>query len=252
MSQAADDAKSDTFVTGGIRTLQEMKLGGRAGEIAGASSKHIGQWGRKIPIPNFSTLRRRWRLWAGVGGAVLLGLLVLVLVFSLRGHGAGAKKDTRTTRGGKSLPPTDAKPVFLADLPEQEVVVGSGKLGKKNDLGYNNAKIVVKGAAVANGLSMHAIPKGTARAVYRLGKKYRVFKATVALNDSAPSSESPLTFMVKGDGRVLWKSTPLQKGGQVLSCAVPIEGVDRLELEVHCPGGLGNGHSVWIDPEVLP
>ena len=34
-------------------------------------------------------------------------------------------------------------------------------------------------------------------------------------------------------------------------CDIKIDGVDRLELEIHCPGDIRNCHAVWIDPLVL-
>ena len=117
-----------------------MKIGEMAGAAASASDNGAEE-----------CLFRAWGHCAGGGVGrhrrrVLLSLIVLVLVLSLRGRGASTKKDTRNTRTEKTIASTDAKPVYLAELPEQDVVVGSGKLGKKNDLGYNNAKIVVKGA----------------------------------------------------------------------------------------------------------
>ncbi len=252
------DAKVDTMVTGGVGTHPELRLG----EVASAGAKKISRVLpriRAIPLPGpLARIPPRWRLWAAVGGALVL-LLVLVLVLSLGGSGGtpGGKKKAANTAGEHPVATPGGSPVFLADLPEQDVVVfggGSGwRFGKKGDLGPLNMRIKVKGVPAVNGLS--TVPPGNAnsRVAYRLGRKYRVCKAQAAIDDSAKDgSRTPLTFSVKGDGRILWKSNPIQKPGQPQNCLVPVEGVDRLELEVSCPGDNRGAHAVWVDPQVLP
>lgn len=257
LTSTGADAKIDTFVTGSSSTLQEMKLS----EVTAASAKRLSRVIPKIKqldLPGLSRVPPRWRLWVGVGGAVLALGLLLFLILALRGRSGGAtgtKKKSANASGDKSVT-AETKPAFLADLPEQDVTTFSGgdwRFGKKGDLGPPKLRIRVKGAQAPNGLSMVPPNQNSSRVAYRLGRKYRVFKAEAAIDDSsAGGARTPLTFFVKGDGRTLWKSNPIQKTGQPHSCSVPIDGVDRLELEVNCPGENYGAHAVWVDPQVLP
>src|SRR5262249_38272020 len=142
-------------------------------------------------------------------------------------------------------------PAFLADLPVVEATVGWGQFGTKGNLGYANKAITVNGAPSPNGLSMHPPRSGAARVIYALKKRYSSLVTTAAINDDA-KSRSPLTFRVLTDSREIWKSRPLKVHGESDRCAVSLVGVDRLELEVYCPGKNDNAHAVWLEPEVRP
>jgi hypothetical protein len=152
----------------------------------------------------------------------------------------------------RDFPPSTGKGplVYLADLSEREPNVGHGQFGKKGNLGYDNARIKVNGAESPNGLSMHPPGDGAARVHYQLGKQYQSFKAKAAIDDTGAAGGLHLTFMVLGDGKVLWKSNPLQKQGESQECQISVAGVDRLELQVECKGSHNSAHAVWIDPAV--
>ncbi len=60
-----------------------------------------------------------------------------------------------------------------------------------------------------------------------------------------------LTFLVLGDGKVLWKSDLVDTARSVQDCKVDVGGIDVLELRVDCPGSGVNAHAVWLDPRVL-
>ena len=95
---------------------------------------------------------------------------------------------------------------------------------------------------------------------YDLSKQpFTKFQAKVALDDSVSknsggrgSSESPVMFVVTGDGKELWRSGPVQRGGQAWDCDVDIRGVSQLEIDVVCPGSNGDAHAVWVDPALAP
>jgi hypothetical protein len=89
--------------------------------------------------------------------------------------------------------------------------------------------------------------------IYRIGKKYSRFQATVGIRDGANGgrgSVTPLTFRVVGDGKELWKSAPIQKCGETRDCTVSVAGVERLELRVDCPGEAFCAHAVWAEPSL--
>jgi hypothetical protein len=89
---------------------------------------------------------------------------------------------------------------------------------------------------------------------YSLRKQFDVFSSEVSLNDSAPASPLPMTFSVYGDGRLLWRSSPVVTRAETQSCSVSVKGVDVLELTVTTnPGGpdsVRGAHGVWLDPTV--
>jgi serine/threonine protein kinase len=201
---------------------------------------------------------------------LLFALGAVVLLVGLAMAGAWLFKDQPTSRGPSpttgslakgrgsegaeptALAPLSVAPAFLADLPEMEVKVGFGQFGKKGHLGYaNNKSFTVNGVPSPNGLSMHPPAGGSARVLYALGGKYRTFTATAAITDDA-DSRSPLTFRVLADSKEIWKSRPLKQQGETDSCSVGIGSVDRLELEVRCPGRAANANAVWLEPEVRP
>lgn len=110
--------------------------------------------------------------------------------------------------------------------------------------------IRVQGKLAPYGIGMHASPRGAASASYRLGKRYDTFHVGVSVNDSAPHSSIPLTFVVYGDGKVLWKSRPVQSQDDTQTCTVDVKNVDVLKLEVASEGDVRGAHGAWIDPYV--
>jgi hypothetical protein len=89
---------------------------------------------------------------------------------------------------------------------------------------------------------------------YDLDGKYRKFEATAAIMDKAKqlAFSSELIFVVKGDGKELWRSAPLTSHGQQEPVAVNVEGVRRMGLEVSCRGSHACGWSVWLAPKLTP
>ena len=106
-----------------------------------------------------------------------------------------------------------------------------------------------------HGISMHALSSANASAKYRLGKTAQTFMTSVALNDSAgapgrPPGEgkitTPLTFLILGDGEVLWKSKAVDLARSVQDCKVDVGGIVVLELRIECPASVVNGQAVWL------
>jgi regulation of enolase protein 1 (concanavalin A-like superfamily) len=141
-------------------------------------------------------------------------------------------------------PAGQVRTVYLADVPETSF--SALKFDKRDGSTLN-------GKASPNCLFLHPGANVFAQVTYHLRKKYSRFKATVGIRDGANGnrgSGTPLTFLVSGDGKELWKSTPLQKCGDTRDCTVSVAGVDRLELRVDCPGDAFCAHAIWAEPRL--
>jgi serine/threonine protein kinase len=112
--------------------------------------------------------------------------------------------------------------------------------------------VSVQGKESPHGIFMHPPPpwEGSASLTYRLSGNFRTFHAEVSLNDGPPRSEVPVTFAVYGDGQLLWKSRAVRTQGDTQTCAVAVQGVDRLKIEVSCTGEPFGAHAVWIEPSL--
>jgi serine/threonine-protein kinase len=198
-------------------------------------------------LARLTLLTQNYGIWIAAGAGILIVLFLVLYVLFAGGGSPDAPPDLV-----KDGPVSTRKeePVYLCDLPAVDVKVGHGTLGKRGDLGYDNQRVAVKGLPSNHALSMHPPRSGSAKVGFVLGKNYETFKATVAINDSADQSESTLTFIVWGDGKELWRSRGIKNRGDTIAVSVPVKGVERLDLEVHCPGGNNKAHAVWVDPYV--
>ncbi|MCK6474126.1 MAG: protein kinase [Planctomycetes bacterium] len=161
--------------------------------------------------------------------------------------GNGAKDDGKQG----AAPSAKDKEAYLADLQEIDPQVDRGTFGKKKELGIGNKHIRVDERDYENGLGMHPPKSGAATVRYELGGAYRALSGAAGLNDtSKKGSKSPLTFMILGDGKVLWKSPKIQQRGERYTFRVEVPGVKMLELSVDCPGDNGGAHAVWLDPKL--
>jgi len=149
--------------------------------------------------------------------------------------------------------------VYLSDLPRQDPVNWPLQRPRdEKDEKWNKGPpppdfgaVQVNGTVSPHGLWMHPPPgwQGAASLSFDLGGQYRQFQAEVALNDSFPRSPTPFVFRVLGDGRELWKSEPVLGREHTQRCAVAVQGVQRLRLEVTAAGDHVRGaHAVWVEP----
>ena len=135
------------------------------------------------------------------------------------------------------LPERDA----LFFMPESELRAG--------DVFLRQQPVVVRGEPSPYGLHLHAITNGSSHAAFHLGKRYRRFRAAVAISDSAWNrTATTLTFRIVGDNRELWKSSPMKETGSSEAFQLDVAGVEKLELYVDCPGDYGWGHAAWVQP----
>ncbi len=159
----------------------------------------------------------------------------------------------QTSTENLSQPPA-ADGVYLDDLSEIEFRVGRhslGKHGKFADQQNPDGRIKWRGAAVEHALWMHPTPGNTSFVRYQLAGQYATFSADAGLSETpANQPASPVSFRVLGDGRELWKSTPLQKRGESLPVALDVRGVQELRLETSCGDNNGSCHTTWFYPRL--
>jgi len=143
--------------------------------------------------------------------------------------------------------------IYLSDMQENDPKVGAGAFGKNGLGGLSGTdKVKVNAIDYPHGLFMHGTTRGISHVIYNLGKQYRVLSGQVALNDSSTHSKTAMTFRIMGDGRELWKCYPaIGDPKKSQSFSIEVTGVDKLELQVDCPGDNTGAHAVWLDPQLL-
>jgi hypothetical protein len=143
--------------------------------------------------------------------------------------------------------------VWLDAIAEQSFVVGHGTLGKNGSHGYGPTPVSISGKHLSHALSLHPPKSGSSYVIYALAGRYKEFRSTVGISDAAKNPcESKLAFSVVGDGKVLWRSSPIQQKGIITDCRIDITGVQSLKLEVNCPEGNAWAFAVWAEPILTP
>jgi serine/threonine protein kinase len=151
--------------------------------------------------------------------------------------------------GGQAVSGRTA-PVYLSTLEpsarENWPFLPPPKPGKPRPPG----EVSIRGKISPHGIFMHPPPawEGPASITYNLRGAYENFHAEVTLNDGPGDSESPFTFAVYGDGRVLWKSRPVQRQSDTQTCNISVKGVDRFKIEVQSQDEPRGAHAVWVEP----
>jgi len=154
--------------------------------------------------------------------------------------------DART----KALSAMELLPIcFVTDLDETESKPGPWPIGKRGDVGVGRP-IEVNGIKYPFGIGMHPPDSGEAVLTYRLNGQYKTLTTGVAINDLMDPFGGSITFVVVGDGEVLWKSPAVKSRGTAVFCDVSLKGVKTLQLKTQAMGNAVSGHAVWLDPSI--
>jgi hypothetical protein len=150
-----------------------------------------------------------------------------------------------TTYPAPSTLPATTKSAFLSDLAWTSARVGYNKPWRNRAMVESPDSFPLLRTAERiydKGLFAHA----PSRLIFDLGGQWKNFTATGALQRGGNS----VVFVVKGDGRVLYRS-PLVQGEDNAEIKINVSGVKTLELITE-DGGDGNGSdwSIWLDPEI--
>jgi eukaryotic-like serine/threonine-protein kinase len=149
--------------------------------------------------------------------------------------------------------------VFLSDLNEFAFKTTPlnwkfAKEGRVGDPRAPDSMIRVNGTTYPKGLGMHPPNTDYIRVCYALGKRAKSLHGSVALDDGddPPWGIKTTTFVVIGDGKVLWRSQGIKDRGVIEPFKVDVRGVAVLELRVYTDYNGANGsRAVWLDPYVL-
>jgi hypothetical protein len=143
-------------------------------------------------------------------------------------------------------------PVFLSDEDELAVDTTFGSLGRNLDLGYENQKVKIKRLDVAQynrSVSLHA-PGSVTFDTSRFTDS--VLRMSVAVNADVKDVLRGFTFEVIGDGNVLWTSTVIDNKYSLEKCEIDISSVTHLTLVTGCCDVNWGGHTVFVNPSIVP
>jgi serine/threonine-protein kinase len=149
--------------------------------------------------------------------------------------------------------------IFLSDMhefafkttPTNWPFAKNGRVGDPKD---PNCLIRVKGDKYPKGLGMHPPNTDYIRVCYALAGRGASVHGAVALDDGEdrPWQIQTTTFVVLGDGKVLWRSQGIKDRGVSEAFQVAVGGVRVLELRVYTDYNGANGsRAVWLDPYVV-
>lgn len=152
-----------------------------------------------------------------------------------------------------SRPPVQARlDEALPELPERNYLffMQESELRVVDPL-IRERPVVVRSEPSRYGLFLHPPINESSHIAFRLGKRRRRFLGAAAINDTAWNrTQTALIFRVVGDGRELWKSSPLKESGSSEGFDLNVAGVDKLELFVDCPGDFAFAHGAWVEPRL--
>ena len=135
----------------------------------------------------------------------------------------------------------ELKTLPLADALSKEQSVGWGKPAV-NRFAEEPFYPAAGGRIFECGIYAHA----PARHMYALGGKWTTLKGSCGM---AQGREGSVVFVIKGDGRELWRSKKVEEG--VADFEVPLGNVHELELLVEDGGdGIRSDWGLWLNPEI--
>jgi hypothetical protein len=148
------------------------------------------------------------------------------------------RKERESIAGTTPAPTPSSQPCrYLADMHEKGVKVGHGAFTSKS-------AEKVGGVEYFNALYAHA----PSRVQYSLrGQGFTVLKGKAGIRDG--SSSDSVEFVILGDDKVLWRESMIGNK-RTLEFAVPISGVQEIELQVKDLGDKTADWSAWLDPQV--
>jgi hypothetical protein len=240
-----------TWLTGAAaaRTLLALFTGGAL--LAGFAWYGVTSWAWRRGRTTPESCRRPVVLLL-VAWLLCLGS-ALASHFSRRSDSTDASETSSVEAAAPSKLFANGPRRFLSELEGFDVLHGTWPVSPNGQLGNGKDRITVNRAPSPKGIGMHPPPHpGHAAIKYRLHREAAVFKAVVAVDDTATFCWTPAVFTVLGDGKELWHSKLIAHNhARSQECRVDVSGVDVLELRVHCLGNNLGVHAVWVEPRVL-
>lgn len=137
-------------------------------------------------------------------------------------------------------PPTETR---LATLDLSGMTTGWGKPTADADVG-GSLPLSVGGVNHERGIGTHA----NSAWKLNLDGKGVEFRASVGVQDAGPGR---VEFIVRGDGKDLFRSGPVKGGEPAREVRVGLDGVRTLELVVDSLGDANSDHANWLEPVIV-
>ena len=136
-----------------------------------------------------------------------------------------------------------AATVWLDDLNLSVVTQGWGDPHKNQSV--EGHALTIGGKVFERGFGTHA----ESALQIKLDGGAQKFSATVGVDDEVNKNpDSSIEFVVRGDGKALWRSGVMRAGEAAKHCDVDVTGVKRLVLEVgDADDGINYDHADWAD-----
>lgn len=245
-------------------SAQEVGEKLRALRRGGSRAKKSGNTLATERLPAPSSMRRskspvrrarkpRWVLVAvlvavtGLASLAAVGLVHLAAQPATEGSPSSAAENRPEAAGTVDL--KDLVPETKVNWPFHRA---KGKLGPKPPQVVFEVPRV-GGLPAPRSLLMHPAPdfEEPASLTWRLPPGYRSFTVEATFNDSSEPKPETVVFSVFGDGRLLWRSNPLNPTGKGEECRVEVVGVSLLKLEVAAQGDVRGLHALWHEPRLI-
>ena len=134
-------------------------------------------------------------------------------------------------------PATDEPHVMLSGVLETQAQGDFRTMAR--DLNWQGRPMTLAGKTYANGIAVNCQDE-PCRVIYDLsGGNWKRLKATIGIEIDAKNVRSEqakgtqVTFLVRGDGKELYKSPPITIDARPVSIDVDVSGVSKLELDVY-------------------
>jgi alpha-galactosidase len=136
-----------------------------------------------------------------------------------------------------------AETVWLDELNLANATQGWGDPQKNKAVG--GSTLTIAGKSFAHGFGTHA--ESTLRV--NLDGGAQKFSASVGVDDEvSKQAAASVEFIVIGDGKTLWRSGVMRAGDAAKDCAVDLDGVKSLVLQVSdADDGINYDHADWAD-----
>ncbi len=161
------------------------------------------------------------------------------------------RKDNFPSTPASRLPTGIAFLVLIASataattrLEELDLTAMTSGWGKPQvNLGVGGEPFAVGGELFEGGIGTHAPSSWK----LSLAGKATEFRARVGVNDGSPGK---VEFIVRGDGKDLFRSGPMRGGDAAKPVRVNLTGVNQLELDVDPLGETTSDHADWVEPVI--
>lgn len=144
----------------------------------------------------------------------------------------------------QAAPPQAPATTSLATLDLSGMTSGWQSAVANAEVGSAGVPLAVGGVAYESGIGTHA--NSTWR--LRLDGRGMEFRAKVGVQDGSPGE---VEFIVRGDGRDLFRSGPVRGGDAARPVRIDLTGVRELELAVDALGATTSDHANWLEPVVV-